>query len=138
MYTMMGKVTCLNSISFYSSDNFEYSVEQKSVFNHFSTYLNRGLHLPIIPLPLTTKMWPLDHFWSLCFPLVSLLQEVGWGSLQSCRTFVNTLCSFQLFQLTQCFLLKKDKTTSGIFHDSNTTEIIVNLDTDFFWEKNVL
>jgi len=78
MYTMMGKVTCLNSILFYSSDTIlNIEMNEKSVFNCFCTYLNRGLHLSIIPPPLTTKRWPLDHFWSLCFPPVSLLQEVG-------------------------------------------------------------
>lgn len=78
-------------------NNFQFfKRRKKSVFNRFVTHLKRGLHLSIIPPPLTTKRWPLDHFWSLCFPPVSLLQEVGWGSLQSSRTVVKALCSFSI------------------------------------------
>ena len=56
------------------------------------THLNRGLHLSIIPPPHTTNRCPRDHFWSLCFDPVSLLHEVGWGSMQSSRTALNDSC----------------------------------------------
>ena len=60
------------------------------------THLKRGLHLSIIPPPLTINKWPLDHFWSRCLPPVSLLQVVGLGSKQSSRILVRALWSFSM------------------------------------------
>ena len=60
------------------------------------THLKRGLHLSIIPPPLTINKWPLDHFCSLCLPPVSLLQVVGFGSRQSPRTLVRAPWSFSM------------------------------------------
>ena len=57
------------------------------------THLNKGLHLSIIPPPLTTNKCPLDHFCNLCFDPVSLLHVVGAGSIQSFRTlFIASCC----------------------------------------------
>ena len=60
------------------------------------THLKRGLHLSIIPPPLTINKWPMDHFWSRCLPPVSLLQVVGLGSKQSSRILVRALWSFSM------------------------------------------
>lgn len=60
------------------------------------THLKRGLHLSIIPPPLTINKWPLDHFCSRCLPPVSLLQVVGFGSRQSPRTLVRAPWSFSM------------------------------------------
>ena len=60
------------------------------------THLKRGLHLSIIPPPLTINNWPLDYFCSLCLPPVSLLQVVSFGSRQSPRTLVRAPWSFSM------------------------------------------
>jgi len=48
-------------------------------------YFKRGFHLSIIPLPLTIKKCPQDHFCRRRFSLVSLLHAVGVASSQSCN-----------------------------------------------------
>ena len=46
-------------------------------------YRKRGFHLSIIPLPLTIKKCPRDHFCRRRFSPVSLLHAVGVASSQS-------------------------------------------------------
>lgn len=67
-----------------------------SLKRFLKTHLKRGLHLSIIPPPLTIKKRPLDHFWSRCLPPVCLLQVVGLGSRQSSRILVRALWSFSM------------------------------------------
>ena len=116
MYTMMPKVTCLNPIlTKFEWHSFERSFETKSVLHRFPTHLKRGLHLSIIPPPLTTKRWPLDHFWSLCcYPSLCCkrLAEVHYSPAEQLWG------QHAPFQQSQCFLWNKDKTTISIYHEN--------------------
>ena len=92
--------------------------KEKSVFNRFATHLKRGLHLSIIPPPLTTKRWPLDHFWSLFSTCLFVTR--GWlrfptvlqNSCEGTMLFFNKTC-------VSCYK-RTELPSISIFHDKES------------------